>query len=108
VSAARPSRDRPIGLPPAPVDIAELHARRREANRKRRLARVDIGLGVAGALVLLILSPGLAVTGLIAAIVLLACVLLALRDRRTRRGARGNTARRQVRSSRAAGRTRGR
>jgi peptidoglycan/LPS O-acetylase OafA/YrhL len=66
------------------ADVAELHARRREARRRRHLARVDVGLGLAGALVLVIATPGLAITGLVALIVLALCGLTFAVDRRRR------------------------
>jgi hypothetical protein len=47
---------------------------------------VDLGLGLAGALILILATPGLAVTGLIALIVLLVClVTFALERRRSSR-----------------------
>jgi hypothetical protein len=64
--------------------MATLRARRREARRRRRLTRVDLGLGIAAALVLLIASPGLAVTGLISAFVLAACAISGFAQRRMR------------------------
>jgi hypothetical protein len=90
VSAARPSRQHsePERTPAA---LGDLRARRREARRKRRLARVDLGLGVAGALVLLLVSPGLAITGLIALLVLAGCLISALVGRRARRRAGNST-----------------
>lgn len=100
MSATRPSRDRPTELAPPPAHIAELRARRRRARRRRRLARVDVGLGVAGALVLLLVSPGLAITGLIAALVLVGCLVSLLMQRRAhRRTANASPARRQARSA---------
>ena len=97
MSAARPSRQRPVELAPPLADIAELRTRRRQARRKRRLARVDLGLGVAAAVVLLIASPGLAITGLIAALVLAVCVISILAQRRMRRHvARAPRARRRA------------
>jgi Flp pilus assembly protein TadB len=85
MSAARSSRHESTELSAPPADIAELRSRRRHARRTQRLARVDVGLGVAAALVLLIASPGLAIAGLIAALVLAACVISALVQRRRRR-----------------------
>jgi hypothetical protein len=74
MSTARPSRERPAQRTrPAPADISALRVRRRQALRKRRLARVDLGLGVFAGLMLLILSPGLAIAGLVALLVLAAC-----------------------------------
>jgi Flp pilus assembly protein TadB len=89
MSAARQSRPEPAQPTPALADIAELRARRRQARRTRRLARVDVGLGAFGALVLLIASPGLAITGLIAVLVLAACLISTAVQRRIRR--RANT-----------------
>lgn len=85
MSAARQSRREPAQLAPPPAGIAELRMRRRQARRTRRLARVDVGLGAFGALVLLIASPGLAITGLIALLVLATCLISALVQRRIRR-----------------------
>jgi Flp pilus assembly protein TadB len=87
VSAARPSGEVPRRreMAPPPADIARLRARRRDARRRRRLARVDLGLGVAGALVLLIATPGLAISGLLAGVVLAACVASFVVERRRRK-----------------------
>ncbi|HSZ14733.1 MAG TPA: hypothetical protein VK790_11935 [Solirubrobacteraceae bacterium] len=82
MSATRPSRQPTRELAPPPADLAGLRARRRAARRRRKLARLDVGLGVAGALVLLLVSPGLAITGLIAVLVLAACLVSALLGRR--------------------------
>jgi hypothetical protein len=81
------------GLPPEPrADVSRLQARRREARRRRHLARVDVGLGLVGALVLVIATPGLAITGLVALIVLALCGLTFALERR-RRPARRRTPR---------------
>ena len=85
MSAVRQSRQGPTELAPPPADISELRARRRQARRKRRLARIDLGLGVAGGLVLLLASPGLAITLLIAVLVLVVCGITILVQRRMRR-----------------------
>ncbi|HME03678.1 MAG TPA: hypothetical protein VKG38_11705 [Solirubrobacteraceae bacterium] len=87
MSAARPSTRRAPEIVPAPADLAELRARRRDARRRRRLARVDLGLGLAAAAALLIASPGLAITGLIAALALAGCVISLFIERRTHRRA---------------------
>ncbi|HEV3034190.1 MAG TPA: hypothetical protein VGX72_05310 [Solirubrobacteraceae bacterium] len=77
--STRPSRQRPAQqIRPAPADIAALRIRRRQAQRKRRLARVDLGLGVFAGLMLLIISPGLAISGLVALLVLTACAISVL------------------------------
>jgi hypothetical protein len=56
--------------------------RRRDARRRRHVARVDLGLGVAGAVVLLLATPGLAITALVALIVLVLCLLTLVLERR--------------------------
>jgi Flp pilus assembly protein TadB len=77
---------------PAPRDISVLHSRRREANRRRRLLRVDIGLGVLAGIVLLLATPGIAIAAIFAGVLLVACVVSVLlqrrRERRRRQGAR--------------------
>jgi hypothetical protein len=89
-------------------DLSELRARRRLARRRRRLARIDVGLGVLVAIVLLIVSPGLAITGLVALATLGVCLVsLALERRRSARA--GNQRRRSADGVRAgAGAARGR
>jgi Flp pilus assembly protein TadB len=74
------------------ADISRLRARRREARRRRNLARVDVGIGLVGAVVLVIATPGLAITGLVALIVLALCGLTFALERR-RRPARRRTPR---------------
>jgi Flp pilus assembly protein TadB len=96
VSAARSSGELPRrreAVPPPPADISRLRARRREALRRRKLARIDLGLGVLGALVLWIVTPGLAIAALVAGIVLVACAVSVLVQRRRRRRARLEPAR---------------
>jgi len=46
---------------------------RRRAARRRRLARIDVAIGVVGGGVILLATPGLAIAALIALIVLLLC-----------------------------------
>ncbi|HXR29208.1 MAG TPA: hypothetical protein VN772_06475 [Solirubrobacteraceae bacterium] len=85
MSAQRSQSDwpHPNGAPsPRGRDIARLRARRREARRRRRLARIDLGLGVAAAIFLLLISPGLAITGIVTLVVLLVCAASAVRERR--------------------------
>jgi multisubunit Na+/H+ antiporter MnhB subunit len=65
--------------------MSQLRARRREARRRQRVARIDLGLGVFAALVLLLASPGLAITGLIVLAVLLVCAISLVHERRSRR-----------------------
>ncbi|HWX95489.1 MAG TPA: hypothetical protein VNZ01_01460 [Solirubrobacteraceae bacterium] len=74
--------DGPAGQPPA--EVSRLQARRRDARRRQHLARVDVGLGLVGALVLLLATPGLAIAGLVALIVLLLCLLTFVLERRSR------------------------
>ncbi|MBA3806849.1 MAG: hypothetical protein H0X28_00430 [Solirubrobacterales bacterium] len=69
----------------APRDISALHSRRREANRRRRLLRVDVGVGVLAGIVLLIATPGLAIAVIFAGIMLAVCVATVLRERRRER-----------------------
>jgi hypothetical protein len=89
MTAAEPTDDAArANAPPAEprVDMPRLHARRREARRRRNLARVDVGLGLVCAAVLVIATPGLAITGLIALIVLILVALTFALDRRSARG----------------------
>jgi len=64
--------------------MAQVRDRRRNARRRRRLARLDIALGVLGAIVLLVATPGLAVSALIALLVLALCGLSLVVQRRKR------------------------
>ncbi|MCW3027830.1 MAG: hypothetical protein JWN81_1041 [Solirubrobacterales bacterium] len=87
MSAAERSGDAARGNGPAgqpPGDLSRLQARRRIARRRKHLARVDLGLGLVGALVLLLATPGLAITGLVALIVLVLCLLTFALERRSR------------------------
>jgi Flp pilus assembly protein TadB len=105
--SAEPSDEaaRANGLPSEPgAQVSRLHARRREARRRRNLARVDVGFGLVGAAVLVIATPGLAITGLVALIVLALCGLTFAVDRRRRparrrapREPRGSDAKRTTR-----------
>jgi Flp pilus assembly protein TadB len=85
--SARPSRREPGESVPrrAPRDISQLQARRRAAERRRRLFRLDIGLGVLLAVILLIATPGLAIAAVFAAAMLLGCVASVVMARRRRR-----------------------
>jgi hypothetical protein len=65
-------------------DMTQLRARRRDARRRRRLARVDLGLGVLVALVVLLVSAGLAIAGLISLVMLALCALSIVLERRRR------------------------
>jgi hypothetical protein len=68
--------------------MPELQARRRVARRRRQMARFDVALGAAVALTLLIVSPGLAITAVVALLVLAVCVVSLGVGRRRRRSAR--------------------
>jgi len=97
MSAARSSARDPRPRPDAAQtrNMAELRERRRRARARTRLVRLDLGLGVLAAIVLLIISPGLAITGLVA-LALLAGVFGSIaieRRRRGRRRARGSARR---------------
>ncbi len=86
MSATRPSRSDQLGRPPRPPrDISQLQARRRAADRRRRLFRLDIGLGVLLALVLLLATPGLAIAAVLAGLLLVGCVASVALARRRRR-----------------------
>jgi Flp pilus assembly protein TadB len=88
MSAARSSGRRPVesrGAPQRPREITHLQARRRAANRRRRLLRLDIGVGVFVAIVLLIATPGLAIAGILGIVMLAVCVGSVLVERRRRR-----------------------
>jgi Flp pilus assembly protein TadB len=87
VSAARPSRRREHNLAgaPAPRDMSALRARRADAERRRRLFRVDLALGALIALVLLLATPGVAIAAIFAALLLVACGVSILLQRRRRR-----------------------
>jgi Flp pilus assembly protein TadB len=72
-----------------PRDLSQLHARRRQARRRRNLARLDVGLGLVCAVVLIVATPGLAITALVALLVLVVCGLSFVLERSlTRRSAR--------------------
>jgi hypothetical protein len=54
-------------------DMSLLRERRRLARRRVRLARLDLGVGLAGAIVLLLAAPGLAIVALVAFLLLALC-----------------------------------
>jgi hypothetical protein len=101
MSAARSPRDRST-LTSVPAregsDVARLRARRREARRRQRTARIDLGLGMCAALVLLLATPGLAITGLITLLILALCGASIVRERRRRARSEEETPRRGERS----------
>ena len=70
-------------------DMSLLRERRRRARRRVRLARLDLGLGVTGAIVLLLAAPGLAIAAVVACVLLILCALsLAAERHAARRSAR--------------------
>jgi hypothetical protein len=66
-------------------DMSHLHARRREASRRRQLFRVDIGLGVLLAIAALLLAPGVAIIAVAALLILAICGVSILLERWQRR-----------------------
>jgi hypothetical protein len=104
VNATRSPRP-PARQPEAPPlpDGSEQRARRRQARRRQRLARIDAGLGVGAALILILITPGLAISGLVALLVLIACGVSFLVERRRSDPARALRRRnkRRARQSRA-------
>ncbi|HEV2975327.1 MAG TPA: hypothetical protein VGX69_10100 [Solirubrobacteraceae bacterium] len=79
-----------------PRELAERRLRRREASeaqRRRGLLRLDVGVGVLAAIVLLLATPGVAYAALIALLVVAVCVAsLAVERRRSRRRGRSRRA----------------
>jgi hypothetical protein len=112
MSAARSPRDT-RARPAADVDLAyrrpemtHLRARRRDARRRQRVARLDLALGVLVALVLFVVSPGLAVTAIVALLTLLVCGVSLLVGRRRRHRPRRAVAGRRRPQAPARGRSR--
>jgi len=66
------------------ADTREIRKRRARARRQRRLARIDLALGLAAAIILTVLSPGLAITFLVAGLALIAVLVSSLIVRRRR------------------------
>jgi len=89
MSAVRPSNGPPRSsgrTAQAPRDLSQLRARRRLAQRRRRLLRIDLGLGVLAAIAILALTPGLAIAAFVALLLVVLCVVsLVLERRRARR-----------------------
>ncbi len=86
MSAARPSSEQRMAAEPVRRRVAspESRARRRLARRRRRVARWDVALGIAGALVLILATPGLAMAAAIALVVLVLCGASWMLERRAR------------------------
>ena len=62
-------------------DMSHLHARRRQAHRRRYLIRVDIGLALMIAVTALLLAPGVAIVAVAALLVLAICGVSILLER---------------------------
>ena len=65
----------------APRDPGALRARHRSARRRRRVARLDVAIGLVLALVLVLATPGLAIAAVIALLVLAICLASVLLER---------------------------
>lgn len=101
MSTARMSAPEPRSRPDAAQrrDMAELQERRRVARRNTRVLRLDLALGVLAAIILLLTSPGLAITG-VAAFVLLVGVFGSITIERRRRRKRSSEPARRPRQER--------
>jgi Flp pilus assembly protein TadB len=80
-----------MSTPQRPRESPALRARRRSA-RRRRVARLDVAIGLVLALVLVLATPGLAIAAVIALLVLVICLVSVLLERvsaRRRRSAPG-------------------
>jgi apolipoprotein N-acyltransferase len=65
---------------------AELRLRRRDAQRRRGLFRLDVALGVLAAIMLLLATPGIAIAAIVALLALVAIITsVAVERRRARR-----------------------
>jgi peptidoglycan/LPS O-acetylase OafA/YrhL len=82
-------------------DMSHVRARRREARLRRRAARLDVGVGLFGAIVLIIVTPGLAVAAIFALLALALCALSVVLERRKRSRVRASP--RSRRPGRSAG-----
>lgn len=78
-----------MSTPLRPRSSREVGAGKRGVSRRRHLARVDVAIGVVGALVIVLATPGLAIAAVIALVVLLLCAIsLAVERTLARRRAR--------------------
>jgi hypothetical protein len=87
-AAPRPRRERSASAPPSyeTHGRAELRLRRRDAHRRRGLFRQDVALGILAAIVLLLVTPGIAIAAIFGLLVLAAIVAsVAVERRRARR-----------------------
>jgi Flp pilus assembly protein TadB len=88
MSATRPSRrgqPEPFSDRSRPREISQLRARRRALDRRRRLFRLDLAVGVLAAIILMVATPGLAIAALVAGVMLIACFVSVILERRRRR-----------------------
>jgi uncharacterized iron-regulated membrane protein len=74
-----------VSVAESPRDMSDLRARRRNARRRRRRARLDVSLGLLGAIVLLLVSPGLAIAAVVALALIVLCALSVVLERRAGR-----------------------
>lgn len=79
------------GSPDHPDRRAHLRARRLLQRRRRRLLRVDLVVGVLAAIAALIFTPGLAIAGLVALVLLALCAVSLALERRDLVRARSNS-----------------
>lgn len=106
MSAAPPSSPTPRSperVAHPPMDMSRLRSRRRQARRQRRLIRVDLGLGLLGAIVLLLITPGLAIATLAALALLALCLMSVVLERRSRGRRARETSPSRAKSQRAGG-----
>lgn len=82
--SSRQPRTGPAGRPPV-RDFSPRRDRGGKARRRTRLARLDVALGIVAAIVLILATPGLAISTLVAVVVLVVCGLSALAGRAVRR-----------------------
>jgi len=64
---------------------AELRLRRRDAQRRRGLLRLDVALGVLAAIIVLLATPGIAIAALVALLMLVAIIGSVMFERRRAR-----------------------
>ena len=70
-----------MNAPEPPRAPRALRARRRSDRRRRRVARLDVAVGLLLALVLVLATPGLAIAAVIALLVLGICLVSVLLER---------------------------
>jgi Flp pilus assembly protein TadB len=73
-------------------DMSALYARRRQARRRRSLARLDVALGLLVAVFALVIAPGIAIVAIVALLAIVVCaVSILVERRRSRRRARSTS-----------------